>query len=331
MTPCSRGLVAFNLLGTCQRVPTGTPTGAWLVEPARETTLPVVNMSTDSPRDRTASDVGPTRRRPRWRRAGYVVIGLGLAGTIAWIGLQIHPQPLSAAPVEPGETTTTPLPAGLPAPVERFYRQLYGDQLPVVDTAVISGRGELRISGITFPARWRFSHITGQAYRHYIELTVFGRRLTAVNEWFLDGDARLELPFGVSQGPNIDQGANLALWAEAVWMPSVWVTDPAARWEPIDETSARLVVSPGEAFTVQFDPDTGLLERMESMRFKGEADEQRTLWINEVLDWGEVDGRQAPLRTEISWGDESSPWAHLDTESVIYNADLAAYIEGEGP
>lgn len=291
-------------------------------------------MSTGAAPDRPTTDPSPPRRRSRWRRAGYVVVGAGVVATIAWVGLQVDPQPLPAASVKPRETTTAALPAGLPASVERFYTELYGAQIPVVDTAVITGRGEMRISGITFRARWRFSHITGQDYRHYIELTAFGSRLMAVNEWFLNGDARLELPFGVSEGPNIDQGANLALWAEAVWMPSVWVTDFAVRWEPIDETSARLMVpfeGQEEAFVVQFNPDTGLLERMDSMRFKGNTDRQRTLWINEVLDWGEVDGHPVPLRTEITWGDEDSPWAHLHTESVIYNADLRAYVEAEGP
>lgn len=246
-------------------------------------------MSTGAAPDRPTTDPSPPRRRSRCRRAGYVVVGAGVVATIAWVGLQVDPQPL---------------PAGLPASVEHFYTELYGAQIPVVDTAVITGRGEMRISGITFRARWRFSHITGQDYRHYIELTAFGSRLMAVNEWFLNGDARLELPFGVSEGPNID------------------------------ETSARLMVpfeGQEEAFVVQFDPDTGLLERMESMRFKGNTDRQRTLWINEVLDWGEVDGHPVPLRTEITWGDEDSPWAHLHTESVIYNADLRAYVEAEGP
>lgn len=261
-------------------------------------------------------------------------VGAGAVAAIAWIGLHVAPRPLPEAPVEPGATATTALPTELPPPVRRFYTELYGDRVPVVDTAVISGRGDLRISGITFPARWRFSHVTGEDYRHYIELTAFGRRLTAVNEWFLDGHARLELPFGVSQGPNVDQGANLALWAEAVWTPSVWVTDPAVRWEPIDDTSAHLVVpfeDAEETLTVRFDPDTGLLAAMESMRFKGETDDQRTPWTNQVLEWGDVDGHPAPTLTAITWGDEDSPWARLRTEAMTFNADLRQYVEAEGP
>ena len=155
-----------------------------------------------------------------------------------------------------------------------------------------------------------------------------------VNEWFVDGHGRLDLPMGTSEGPQIDQGANRALWAEAVWMPSVWVTDPRVTWEPVDDHTARLSVPFGterERFTVSFDPATGMLVRLESMRFKGESDEARTGWVNEVVEWGEADGAAVPQRTTVVWADEGTPWAQLRTESVVYNAPLEDYIGASGP
>lgn len=272
------------------------------------------------------------------RGLAWFVGGLGVAALTGWVGLRVEPAPLPQATIgadTPADgLTTVALPEGLPAPVARFYTALYGARIPVVHTAVVSGRGHMRISGITFPARYRFSHVTGQDYRHYIELTVFGGRVTAVNEWFVDGRARLELPVGVSEGPNVDQAANLALWAEAVWMPSVWVTDPAVRWEPLDDASAQLVIPFGdreEVVTVRFDPDTHMLTSMESLRFKGEQDTDRTPWINEAREWGVVDGHPVPLETAITWADEGSPWAVLRTEDVAYDADLGSYLDDAGP
>ena len=191
----------------------------------------------------------------------------------------------------------------------------------------------MRVAGVTFPARWRFSHVTGSDYRHHIQLTVVGAPVMTVDEWFLDGHARLDLPMGVSEGANVDQGATLALWAEAVWMPAVWVTDPRVRWEPVDDTRARLVVPFGDAeesFTVTFDPVTRMLQTMESMRFRGEQDVDRTAWINHADDWGEVDGHPVPQHTSVTWADEGSPWARLRIESVLYNADLTDYVRAAG-
>ena len=277
--------------------------------------------------------VRPHRKRPR-RVLAFVAAASCLAGAALWGGLQVEPAPLPAAALAEGATEVTALPADLPAPVERFLRTLYGGQIPVIDTIVVSGRGTMRIQGISFPSRYRFSHRTGDAYRHYIETTVFGAPLLKVDEWYVDGAGRLELPFGVSEGPQVDQGANLALWAELVWAPAVWATSPAARWESVDATTARLIVPFGETseeFTVTFDPATGLLERMESLRYKGSDATEKTLWINDVREWGELDGRPVPTVTAVQWGDESSPWAVLRTEGVLYNADLTTYLRAEGP
>jgi hypothetical protein len=280
-------------------------------------------------------DAPSAHRRGRGRRIATYALGgvVALAGA-GWLGLRVEPKALPDAGIEGGPVATVPVPDGLPAPVDRFYRTLYGDEVPVVETAVVSGRGTMRVNGITFPARYRFSHIAGHDYRHYIEVTWFGRRLLTVNEWFLDGTAKLELPFGVMEGPKIDQGANLALWAEAGWFPSVWLTDTRSSWQPIDATSARLLVPCGdgtEEFTVVFDPDTGLLERMESMRFKGEENGSKTMWLNEALDWDVLDGVPVPMTTTVTWADEGAPWARLRTEELTLNADLNRYIEAEGP
>lgn len=245
---------------------------------------------------------------------------LALLLLVGWAGLQVRPAPFPAPTrAEPSSLRTVPLPDDLPAPVARFYRDLYGEEVPLIRAAVLSGRATLRIAGVPLPARWRFAHDVGHAYRHQIVTTWFGLPLLRVDERYQDGVARLQLPFGVEEGPAVDQGANLALWAEAMWFPAALITDPRVRWSPIDDVTAVLSVPFGEEtqrFVVRFDPDTTRVHLFEAMRFKGADATEKTLWLNRAAAWGRVDGHPTPTRATVTWWDDGRPWATFDVEAM---------------
>ena len=247
-------------------------------------------------------------------------------------GLRIEPAPLPTYTAPATPIQTIPLPAGLPAPVERFYRLTYGDQVPVYTSAVISGRGTLRFMGITFPTRLRFSHLTGQDYRHYIEATFYGLQIMKVNEHYLDGHSRLALPFGVVENdPGVDSAANQGLWGETMFFPAVFLTDQRIRWEAVDEKTAKLTVPFGkdeQVFTVDFDQQTGLMTRMETLRYR-DAKVGKLRWWGEVMPVNNRTGRLV-TRFAVSWEDEGTPWLVIQIEDIVFNSGVSSYIRQTG-
>lgn len=262
-----------------------------------------------------------------------VIVLIVLAGLI-WTGLKIQPAAFPAFPQASVEPEKIPLPAGLPAPVERFYRAVYGDQIPVIHSVVITGRAQIRPAGpINFPARFRFTHDVGQGYRHYIEATLFGLPIMKVNERYLDGIGYGETPFGISEGEQVDQAANLGMWAELAWVPAAFLTDTRVQWLPGDEQTATLVVpfkDGQQQFVVRFDPQTGLLQYMEAARYKDATTPVKTLWITESKEYRELDGTFIATRGTATWMDDGKPWATFNLEDLRVNVDIKDYIRAKG-
>lgn len=229
---------------------------------------------------------------------------------------------------------TVPLPVGLPEPVVHYYRAIGGSRLPVVETAVISGQARLTINRLKFAGRFRFVHQAGRNYRHYIEAAVLGYPLLKVNEFYLDSRGRMELPFGVTDDePKINQAANLGLWAESMWLPSIFITDTRVKWEPIDATHAILTVPFEEEedhFTVTFDPETGLLCSFEALRYRDPDDQEKSLWTSQVQGWETFHGLQVPSPAAAIWQDQGQPWAIFTVEEIVYNVDVDDYIRIRG-
>jgi hypothetical protein len=269
----------------------------------------------------------------------WIAITLVALILLVLIGLRIQPRSFPAYPGAPGPIDYTPLPEGLPAPVVRFYRAVYGEEVetrgvPLITSAVITGRASLRLGPVTMPGRFRFTHVAGQDYRHYIETTFFGIPIFRVNETYIDGRGRQEIPFGVvDNDPRANQAAALGLWAETGWFPAVFVTDERVRWEPLDDHAALLTVpynGDEEVFIARFDPQTGLLLFFEAMRYRETDSERKVLWITEAKAWGEVNGHRTMVIATVVWLDQGTPWAVFHTEEMVLNADVSDYVRDRG-
>jgi len=269
---------------------------------------------------------------------GLVVIA-GLLLALGWGGLQVKARAFPA--VAPGPAPRRiPLPAGLPAPVERFARAVYGDTLPDVQSAIVSGRARLAPTGLPMPTRFRFYYdAVRSSHYHEIEVTWFRLPFMRIHERNLEGHVTLDLSIlgRVDDAPKTNRAGIQGYWGEVLaWVPAIALADPRVRWEAVDAAAARLHL-PGlndeEAFTVRFDADTGLMTEIETRRYQAEAHPERWRWYNRVLEWGMVDGQRVAARSQTQWND-ARPWANWEVEQVALNADVAARLAqfgGEPP
>lgn len=268
------------------------------------------------------------------------VVGIAVAAIVVvlaflWLGLQVKPREFADFPEESGAAEYVPLPDGLPAPVERDYRQAYGDQIPVVTSVVITGRGRIRPFGLWLPARYRFTHDAGRGYRHYIEATYFGIPIMKVNERYIDLTAKMELPWMTDEGGKLDQAANIGMWAElAGATPSVLLTDPRVKWEPVDDDSAVLVVPLGtddtDTFIVRFDPQTGGIDSLEAMRYRDSKSDHKVLWIAAHEGDATIGPAAVPAVGTATWLDQGKPWARFEAEDIRVNVDVSEYVRARG-
>ncbi len=200
----------------------------------------------------------------------------------------------------------------------------------------MTGHARIRPAGPWhLPARTRFIHETGSSYRHYIEVTWFGLPIMSVDEGYVDGASFFSnaLLGSEENEPKTNQGANLALWAEAISFPAILVTDPRVQWEPVDDDTALLRVpfeDETETLVVRFDPDTHLVTTMEVMRYHAANSASKTLWIPIAVSWGNGDSIFVGGEGAALWVDQNGPWAYFTMDEIIHNGDVSAYIRARG-
>lgn len=245
---------------------------------------------------------------------------------IGWLGFRVRAKPFIVPTQQSRDLGKVRAPQNLPQPVCRYMQTLFGDEIPVVDTAVISGWVQLRIAGIPLKGRFQIYHNAGRDYYHHIQITWFGIPVMSVHERFMNGEAVMALPGNhIENDAHTNAAALQGLWAESVWLPMILFTDPRVGWEAIDTNTARLII-PGAAheehLTVGFDPENGMLATIDTMRYQQAGNSERLRWHTRSLKWESMNAILIPVLSELRW-ENDQPWAVWHVEDVRYNVDVS--------
>jgi hypothetical protein len=262
----------------------------------------------------------------------WTLAALGGLVLMAFVGLSVKPGqfPAPATPATPKPVRLVPIPAGLPAPVDRWFRAEFPAGLPVYDTVVMQGTGIMRIAGIGLPFRHRVELRPGRGFYRKMDLTWFNIAFLHGLDTCIDGVGVMNTPVGPASGPKVDQAANIVSWLELLPVPGVLAENPRVRWEPIDAGSARLVVpyEDGEdSLVVGFDPVSGEPTSARTSRYRATDSADKTGWVAMMSDRKQLPGGMGKVasKMDVQWDGDTKPWATFEYQAAWPNAEVPGF------
>lgn len=262
-----------------------------------------------------------------------------LAGVLAgllclgYLGLKVPPKSFRFDQVKLDMEEGSHIVMQIPKELQRYAeRTLLGeDGVSKVENSVVWGRAKIHVKGLWMPARFITYYESGEGFFRYIEITWFGIPIMNGYDLYYDGTADFYIAGQKETGEKIRQGQNIALWAETIWSPSVYFTDKRLKWEKKENNVFELKIPYNdEEDTIQFfmNDDTGLIEKMEAKRYKGQSN-NKVPWEIDILEWKEIDGVFIPSYSSVKWDDEKEPWSYWDIKGVSYNVEISVGFKEE--
>jgi hypothetical protein len=205
---------------------------------------------------------------------------------------------------------------GLPEPVARYFEFALTPGQPLIKTARVEHRGEMRLGG--FGAPWRpftsvqhvSTHPPGFVWDATFSMAPFVS--IRVRDSYLDGVGAMQgklaglIPVVDQSGrPELAAAALHRYLAEAVWFPTALLPGDGLTWEAIDSTRARAVLT-DHGITVSLEflfAPNGSIERASTPARYRERNGAYvpTPWACNYRSYEAVDGMRVPMGGEVAW------------------------------
>lgn len=205
--------------------------------------------------------------------------------------------------------------AGLPAPVQRYFRAVLTDRMALPQIARIAHAGEFLMRAQDGWVRFvSVEHFNGSppGFVWDARMDMAPGVKVKVRDAFVDGTGYMTAAvlgavtvMDVHGTPAIAQGALTRYLAEGPWFPPILLPSRGVRWSPIDDTSARATVTAG-ATTVSVDfhfDAAGLVTRVYCPDRMRDVDGTGvpTPWQGRMRDYDTFAGMRIPRVGEVAW------------------------------
>lgn len=206
--------------------------------------------------------------------------------------------------------------AGLPAPVQRYFRAVLTDGQPIVTAASLEHRGSFNMSSdgqrwVPFTSTQRvLTRRPGFVWDATMPMAP--GLAVRVHDAYVGGEGILHAAlfglFTVMQlrgTPEVAQGELMRYFAEAAWYPTALLPSQGVRWEPVDDRSARATLADGSlslVLTFGFAADGSLDSVRADARGRTVGREVvMTPWEGRWSDFELREGLRVPTRGEVAW------------------------------
>lgn len=269
-------------------------------------------------------------------------------GAAAVTGFSVPPRlpdrlPVPGPPPVPGDV---PLDPDLP-PVLRAHLDPDGTgRVRRVETFAFWARGRLRVGpAAELYLDFRAAQRVGHGFVHDITITWYGQPLIRGGDVFAGGRGRVQIGPFRSAGPEVDQGANLAMWGEALVAPSVFAAGSPVRAVQEGADTVRLTLPSAAAVAARTrgrggadleaggtDTETAWLtfvdgrpRRFRALRHRA-AGRPKEWWCGESLEWHQEDGLWQPGRLRATWEADEHPWLDLEVGRYLLDVPVDARL-----
>ena len=217
---------------------------------------------------------------------------------------------------------------GLPDPVQRYFKYALQENRTYISYVRLKHGGEFR----TKPDQ-KWMAIDGQEYftTQKPGFVWFGKvPLVSATDTYINGTGNLKVKLVSiiklvdAKGKETDHGELLRWVAETPWFPTALLPSEKLKWEPINNDSARVILSDDELtvdgifhFNLQ-----GQITHFYAKRYR----DKNTLenWTGYYRDYRAVEGIQIPHNVEVEWNLELGDfcYAKFNINEIEYNNPL---------